>query len=408
LAQPDASAGPSVLLVDPSLFTGPYDAGLTQGLEAAGVKCIWAVRPLRRGERGDLPDRVSRPIFYRHVDRADWLPAGLRSPAKAVAHLVGLARLAALVRRERIDLIHLQWAVIPVVDALFIRLLRRRSAIVVTVHDTLPYNGSPISWLQKAGFFLPAQLASQVIVHTRIAAERVAAQGVDPAKINIVPHGPLSLAVAPAPPTEPAPRPAGVTTFVLFGQLKAYKGVDILVEAVGLMPQALRKASRFIVAGAVMMDMTPIERRIADLGLGAAFELRYGRMSEPGLAALFEEADVFVFPYRDIDASGAYYLVRPYGKWIVASRVGVFAEDFVEGEDGATVLPADPHDLAQGLCAALNDRAAPESRRGGANWTEIGTLTCRVYSRAESNLTLKGAAPTPLLQAEHPIRSGGE
>jgi glycosyltransferase involved in cell wall biosynthesis len=385
LARPDAAAGPSVLLVDPSLFTGPYDAGLTQGLEAAGVRCAWAVRPLRRGERGDLPERVARPIFYRHVDRADWLPPRLRPAAKALAHLVGLVRLAALLRRERATLIHLQWAVIPIVDALFIRLIRRRAAIVVTVHDTLPYNGSPISWLQKAGFFLPARLASEVIVHTQIAAERVAAQGVDPARINIVPHGPLSLAVDDRPPNRTVDKAAGVKTFVLFGQLKPYKGVDILVEAVGLMPKALRQTSRFIVAGAIMMDMAPIERRIAELSLGATFELRYGRMSEHALADLFDEADVFLFPYRDIDASGAYYLVRPYGKWIIASRVGVFAEDFVEGEDGATVIPADPQDLARGLCAAWTEKRASGPRRGGADWVQIGARTQLVYSRAQAS-----------------------
>jgi len=366
--------------VDPSLFTGPYDAGLTQGLEQAGVRCVWAVRPLRTGEKADLPDRLSRAIFYRHVDQADWLPSRLRPLAKALGHLVGLARLAALLRREKLGLIHLQWAVLPIVDALFVWLFRRRTPIVVTVHDTLPYNGSPISWLQKAGFFLPARLASQVIVHTRTAAERVAAQGVDPARINIVPHGPLSLAIGP--PRAPIVKPPGLKTFVLFGQLKVYKGLDILVEAVGLMPPDMRAASRFIVAGAVAMDMAPIERRIAELGLAETIELRYGRMTETELAELLDEADVFIFPYREIDASGAYYLVRPLGKWTVASRVGVFAEDFIEGEDGATVGPADPADLARGLCDALSDKVISRARRGGIDWAEIGELTRLVYSRA--------------------------
>jgi glycosyltransferase involved in cell wall biosynthesis len=130
------------------------------------------------------------------------------------------------------------------------------------------------------------------------------------------------------------------------------------------------------------MDMAPIERRIAELGLAEAIELRYGRMTETALAELLDEADVFIFPYREIDASGAYYLVRPLGKWIVASRVGVFAEDFIEGEDGATVGPADPADLARGLCDALSDKVISRARRGGIDWAEIGELTRLVYSRA--------------------------
>ena len=39
------------LLVDPSLFTAPYDAALTSGLVAAGVDPMWATRPQRRNDR---------------------------------------------------------------------------------------------------------------------------------------------------------------------------------------------------------------------------------------------------------------------------------------------------------------------------------------------------------------------
>jgi uncharacterized MnhB-related membrane protein len=40
------SAAPSLsaLLVDPSLFTAPYDAALTEGLVGAGVEPTWSTR----------------------------------------------------------------------------------------------------------------------------------------------------------------------------------------------------------------------------------------------------------------------------------------------------------------------------------------------------------------------------
>jgi DNA-binding NarL/FixJ family response regulator len=43
------------MLVDPSLFTAPYDAALTQGLIANGISPTWMTRPTRRADRQELP-----------------------------------------------------------------------------------------------------------------------------------------------------------------------------------------------------------------------------------------------------------------------------------------------------------------------------------------------------------------
>src|SRR5690606_16058318 len=72
------SHGMNVVLVDPSLYTGPYDAGLTSGLLATGVRPTWITRPVRPGDREEIPPQFSDACFYRRTDRLDWLPAGMR------------------------------------------------------------------------------------------------------------------------------------------------------------------------------------------------------------------------------------------------------------------------------------------------------------------------------------------
>jgi glycosyltransferase involved in cell wall biosynthesis len=370
------------LLVDPSLFTAPYDAGLMGGLQEADVDCQWVTRPLRRGERAELPSAATLPIFYRRVDRLDGVPAALGALLKGLSHGLGLARLIRLAHRSRCDLVHIQWAVIPILDAVAIWLLRRGRPVVLTVHDTLPYNGSTLPLPQRAGFFWPARVASQVIVHTKVGADRLAEAGVKADKINIVPHGPLALPAFAQRKTPSPPSDKRLKTFVLFGQMKAYKGIDILVEAIAALPEALRAKSRFVVAGAAMMDMKPIEARIEAAGLKPAIELRYGRLSEEEMADLFDCADVFVLPYRAVDASGVFYLLRAQAKWIIASRVGVFAEDFVEGVDGETVRPGDIDDLARAIGRAVEREGPRDARARGATWTDIGLKTRAVYQRA--------------------------
>jgi hypothetical protein len=85
----------SVLLVDPSLFTAPYDAALTRGLEQNDVEPRWATRPLRSGERAEIDARCVDAFFYRRIERASWLTGRLRAALKGVAHAAGLARLVA-------------------------------------------------------------------------------------------------------------------------------------------------------------------------------------------------------------------------------------------------------------------------------------------------------------------------
>ena len=69
------------LLVDPSLFTAPYYAALTQGLLAAGVEVTWATRPTRRGDRQETP--------IERVDAEDGFHIfGVDSTEKAVRHYV--------------------------------------------------------------------------------------------------------------------------------------------------------------------------------------------------------------------------------------------------------------------------------------------------------------------------------
>ena len=90
-------------------------------------------------------------------------------------------------------------------------------------------------------------------------------------KLAIVPHGPLRLRVA----AERKPAEAGEPyTFVLFGELKPYKGIDLLIEAVSRLPAELAAQARFVVAGRPRMDLGPARSRIAQLGLENRIEIR--------------------------------------------------------------------------------------------------------------------------------------
>jgi glycosyltransferase involved in cell wall biosynthesis len=377
----------NVMLIDPSLYTAPYDAALTQGLLAAGVEPTWMTRPARRGERQEIPPERTDAFFYRHVDQAEWVPSTLRRIVKGWAHLAGTAKLLWKVRRVKPDVVHLQWTVVPLIDILAMALIRRWCPVVLTVHDTVAYNGQKMSWMQELGHKLPAKLAHQVIVHTHAGRQSLLRQGVPAERTSVIPHGPLCPSVVAASPSARDPR----WTMVLFGEIKPYKGLDILIEAVAALAPPVRRELRVVVAGRPRMHIAPLTSRIDALGLGEQFELRLWRLTEGEMAALLAEADGFVFPYRQIDASGVYYLVKSLGKWLIASRVGIFAEDMTDEAHGALVPPEDVTALARALEHAIAERPRASVRGCESSWSDIGRSTCALYERARAEFDARRA-----------------
>ena len=367
------------MLVDPSLFTAPYDAALTEGLVAVGVEPMWMTRPTRKGDRQELPIERTDPHFYRRVDEADWLPHKLKSVAKGTAHLIGLAQLLWKVRTRRPDIVHFQWIVVPPLDVLAIKWIRQWCPVVLTVHDTVAFNGQRLSLLQRLAHDAPTKMADRVIVHTRSGHKALVDRGIPPKKITVIPHGALRLPVL-APPMLVSRDPRW--TFVLFGEIKPYKGMDLLVEAVGELPADIRRRMRVVVAGRPRMDVESLRLRIIELGVSEHFDLRLHRQSELEMASLFAEADSFVFPYRQIDASGVYFLVKSLGKWLIASRVGIFEEDIVAGVEGELVTRDDVPALASALRSAVETRPRKDPVPLEDAWLAIGLATRRLYETA--------------------------
>ncbi len=376
-----------VLLVDPSLFTAPYDAALTGGLIGAGVEPHWVVRPLRRDERAEIPPARAEGMFYRRVDDAMRLPARLRAPAKGLAHLWGLLRLTARVAWRRPDIVHVQWAVLPVADAFAMRVMRLFAPVVMTVHDTVPFNGETISRWQNAGYDLPLRVADRLIVHTERGKAELVARGLDGQRISVIPHGAMRPALPVAPRRPLAQEPY---RFVLFGQLKPYKGADLLIDAVARLEPAQRARARWTVAGRAYMDLAPLRARIAQLGLDGVVEIREGRLSDEAMAALFGEADCFVYPYRQIDASGVWYLTKPLGRWMIASAIGVFADE-MPSASGVLVPAGDVGALARALSDAVEARPSGVAYTPDDEWAAIGAATRRVYDEAARGHRPNGA-----------------
>jgi glycosyltransferase involved in cell wall biosynthesis len=366
----------NVLLVDPSLFTAPYNAALSQGLRDNGVNPHWAVRGLRRGEDAYLAHDEIIPLFYRWTDGKSRRDGRLWKVAKGLEHGRDMLRLSRLAERGGYDIVHFQWAALPALDRRAIASLRRRRPVILTVHDTTPFNGAGVSAIQRSGFRTLLDAPDHLIVHTQSAYQNLIDQGVAPERMSIIPHGPLGLKFTPS-----APRRGDRWRVVLFGRLQTYKGLDVLIEALGKVPACDRDALEVIVAGEPMMPMAPLQERAAQLGLTPPYlQFRLHRHDEQQMADLLGCADCFVFPYRAIEASGVLYLVAGMGKWMIASALGAFA-DVIGPDRGALVEPGNAEMLARAITDSIGRAPAGAVGPNMTSWTAIGLSTKRLYER---------------------------
>jgi D-inositol-3-phosphate glycosyltransferase len=140
---------------------------------------------------------------------------------------------------------------------------------------------------------------------------------------------------------------------ILFlGRIKAYKGIELLLAAFRLLVQK-DPSYRLIIAGephkgseAYLEEIRQIVAR--DFRPGDVL-LKFQFIPDEEMELYLKGGDVLVLPYKDIFQSGVLFLAYNFGLPVVATDVGSFREEIVEGETGFVCKPEDAADMARTL-----------------------------------------------------------
>jgi glycosyltransferase involved in cell wall biosynthesis len=374
-----------VAFIDPSLFTIPYDDALGEALAQVGGNPRLYGRRLRSGEsHGKV--MPYEPFFYRISERLHGsLPSPLLRLAKGMEHAGDMLRLRRRLKAENPDIIHFQWAPLPLVDSRLLPAFRALAPTLLTVHDPLPFNGSARGAVQAIGATAIYHAFDHLIVHTGSGRAHLIAGGIDERKISVIPHGPLRLPAADKG-TSPA-ETRDCVSILQFGKIKHYKGVDLLIEAFAMLPAELQQRARLRIVGESYLPLEPLQERGRVLGIADRIDWEPRFIDDAEIPSLLASADVLAFPYRHIDASGVLMAGLEHGKPILASRLGAFADMLQDGVHGRLVPPEDVPALAEGLAFLLEDpmraKAMGDNVRALASaipgWDEIATRTLSLY-----------------------------
>ncbi|WP_238391948.1 MULTISPECIES: glycosyltransferase family 4 protein [unclassified Mycolicibacterium] len=171
-------------------------------------------------------------------------------------------------------------------------------------------------------------------------------------EVHVIPHGDSG---ALQPDREPLPVAQTDPVALFFGTWTMYKGIDVLIDAFGLVRSEI-PAARLILAGAVGGDIDG-ERLIArahSIGAGA-IETRPGYVALDDVPALIESARVLVVPYLRASQSGVAHLAYTFGRPVVGTVIGDLPAAIDDGVTGLLVPPGDAQQLADALVQLLSD-----------------------------------------------------
>ena len=360
-----------VALVDPLATTPPYDHELAGALARRGHTVDLLTSPFPFGP-------VPAPVGYRR-DELFLAASGrilrrnprtrLRLPLKALEYPPSVARLWLRLRGLSPDVVHVQWLPLPRVDLQWLR--RVVCPTVFTAHHALPRDeGAAIDERMKL-----YEAVDRVIVHSRGVVDELVARGVARDRLAYIPH-PVFVGGA-----NGRPDPPSGSTLLFFGLLRAYKGLDVLVRALPLVPDA-----RLVVAGDPLDPVEPVRRLAEDTGVAGRIDWRLGFLPEAEVDELMREAAAVVLPYRRTDASGVLATAIGHGRPAVVTDVGSLGETVRDFGAGEVVPPGDHEALAAACARLLGDPKVLEAAYRGAlaarealTWDAAAEAHERVY-----------------------------
>ncbi|MBD7919262.1 glycosyltransferase family 4 protein [Cellulomonas sp. Sa3CUA2] len=309
------------------------------GLLAAGRRVVVTVPvdgPLLADLAAAGAEVVRTPTFV--LRKSALRPAGL---VRAVADVVrGSVRGWSLLRRVRPDVVYVSTVTVPLWGLLG-RLARR--PVLWHVHEA---EGSQPALVQRV-LVAPLRLATGVVANSRYSVDVVRQSSPRTAdRMNVVHNG------VPGP-SDPAPARAeieGPLRLVYVGRLSARKGVDVAVEAVGL----LRNGGDDVVldlVGAVYPGYEWFEQALREraAALGVSDAVRF-RGFQPSVWPFLADADVVLVPSVVDEPFGntaveAILAARP----LVVSATSGLLEAAAGYASAQQVPPGDPEALADAV-----------------------------------------------------------
>jgi len=383
-----------------ALLTGgidrPYAFGLAMELVSEGVHL-----DIIGGDEIDSPELHANPNL-RFLNFHGSQRQNANFAEKLSKLLVYYAKLIRYAARSKPKVLHILWNnkfefFDRTILMLYYKVMGKKMAL--TAHNVnQARRDAKDSWLNRLTLRIQYRLCDHIFVHTNKMKDELCQDfGVSEKAVTVIRH-PVNNAF---PDTEltatEAKQRLGLRdeekAILFFGRIRPYKGIEYLLDAFRLLDK--QADYRLIVAGEPKKGseeyLHEIRERVkTDFDQGRVV-LRIQFIPDDEMELYLKGADVLVLPYKEIFQSGVLFLAYSFGLPVVATDVGSFREEIVEGSTGFLSKPGEPADLAKAIQTYFasdlfkNLRVRRPELKDYANanhsWQAVAKLTCGAYTK---------------------------
>jgi len=291
--------------------------------------------------RSSMHDKREVPVF------GGYGQAG-RKLVKLAWYALGWCRIFVVLSRiGGKKILHSHWLKFSPVDFICLNLLKLffgDLVLIHTVHNIMPHEKSFFDpWFFKRIY----PIFDWLIFHSqRTVADYETRYGSLQTKHSIVPHFGYDT------PREGA-SPVQSRSILFFGYIRRYKGLEFLLDVLSRIDP---EVDFFLtVAGKPEYNIDSAVKKVAQSHLAGKVRWKTDWIEEEELADLFRSHSIAVLPYDRVDSSGALTMAMGYGKIVIASNVGAFADVIRHNENGILFAPGSEDSLYEALKRVLSD-----------------------------------------------------
>ncbi len=180
---------------------------------------------------------------------------------------------------------------------------------------------------------------------------------------------------------------------LFFGYVRRYKGLDVLLEALALLPGEM--GVQLVVAGEFYDPERGYREKIRELQIQDRVTIRSEYLPNEEVPRYFSAADAVVLPYRSATQSGIAQIAYNFGTPVIATDVGGLSEVVLDDRTGLVVPPENPAALADAILRFYRSGKEPIYRKNVQaeklrySWHNL------VLTIEELAASLRGVSPPP-------------
>jgi glycosyltransferase involved in cell wall biosynthesis len=179
--------------------------------------------------------------------------------------------------------------------------------------------------------------------------------------------------------------PADAKVLLFFGFIRSYKGLDILIEAIGKLPDDYY----LLIAGEPYGDFNEYDKLIDKYNL----KIRTGKyvryISDDEVPTFFSASDVCVLPYKTATQSGITAIALHFDVPVIATDVGGLRETIEKHGTGVIVPQPDPGQIAKAISDFFdkNNKSVYHQKiaeyKSAASWQNFADSILELYNKVK-------------------------